>query len=279
MNAKKIISSDYRHTKNNHLLNQTATLNSTLTETHKSSTEEWISPRDMIHVKRAAQENNVRKIMGQNFIGVLEWEALFGRGALDGENIPDLPKNIMDVIRSKSKLMCGRKAGAMRGKSIHETHKLFLMPSKLNGRVLNMLEWDHIMKENGFNAEKPEWKSQPFAKKRLSTAKWILMPKRHMPRSIQHIWGEQKTVLERNYKEHAPIEVNEFVTGIFLHYLQTGERLVTNALMRTRTWWDGYNVIAGIFTASGLYILPRQVDSNIYCGYPIGLWVVPKKPW
>lgn len=229
-----------------------------------------------------------RMIMGRKFIGVAEWEKLFGVGAINESEVPILPDNMASILTSPCPLFSKAK------KQVCDTHILFLVPKKLKGQDLTMMEWDRLLSANVPNSPhratfntyfKKSFKSKEFANYSVKKARWVLMPKEILLGTIAKSFEDQKRYLNdyqathpraKAYKVLRTIEIS---TGIFLYYLMTGDRLHgDNYRIRINdTLWPSYAntfdttshalpVYVGAFCSLGL-----QVYNYNYPSGPIGL--------
>ena len=65
---------------------------------------------------------------------------------------------------------------------------------------------------------------KPFAKKSLSRAEWVLMPKEMVPHSTRKTYAEQEQEIAK-YRGYKRIDSLRQVSGIMLYNLRTGTKL------------------------------------------------------
>lgn len=199
-------------------------------------------------------EDKIKQLMGHRFIGLNEWKALFGKDAILKEAIPNLPENIMDILKQKCLIE--------HGKAVSDTHLLFLLPEKLNGEPLTMVRWHEILTQHNHQSNYQEakfsdkwwkgWQDIASVTSSPSNPEWILMPKQVIPSSNDKTLEQQIHHLTTHYQGYKLTNALELSTGIFLYYLQTGKKL--NIKARTLREFNHPIVHLGPFDSTGLYI-------------------------
>jgi ankyrin repeat protein len=204
-------------------------------------------------------EPQIRSLMGDNYIGPAEWEELFGESLSE---VPAYPADIVATLESP----CPFK----RGQTVAQTHILFILPSQVKGRNLSILEWREIMNNKEHRSQYQDGKfyvqdwydKEPFAKKSLSRAEWVLMPKEMVPNSTSKTYAEQEQEIAK-YSGYKRIDSLRQVSGIMLYNLRVGTKLygedykVNGSLPYVRcedAASDGSRVGIGRFDADGFYV-------------------------
>jgi len=197
----------------------------------------------------------------RNLIDKEAYEQVFGKGCLDGQKIPELPENIIEIL-SKAE------------KDFRQEVMLVLIPQKVNSKPLTMVYWGTLMKENPkfFNRAKyynDSFKNRVYATQAPSKTYWVIITKKVFNGSVNKIFSEQEALAKRN-SARLPSAI-EITTAIFMHYALTKgkeERLPENLYTRTTsTSYTGTHVLIGSFGARGLNVWDHwDVNQNRYLG-------------
>ncbi len=125
---------------------------------------------------------------------------------------------------------------------------------------------------DAFYFKKAWYVEEDFARQELR-ARWRLIRKEPVPGSTSKTWAKQQAVLSAD--EVAP-GVRELVLAIVLHYLETGERLLSTVYVRTCDVDSGTRRVGvGRFGPDGL----RIRSWGDYPDYYIGLAGARKSSW
>lgn len=213
----------------------------------------------------------LREKLGESYIGPEELEAMYGRGALEGNKIPKVPREYIEALEEKSEI------SAEGGKRIKETHILYLLPKNIKGKEVTINSWKEEMGtgENGFYNN--DWyKDEEFANKGVKETKWVLMPKGMVVDTTDKTYEEQQAELEKHkgYQEASALEV---VSEVMLSLKKSkgkerlyGAKWKTSGMgfepyARTNTASsDGSRVIVGDFVSDGLSV--RDVNGGLRDG-------------
>lgn len=250
----------------------------TITKTGHGSPHLTISDEAMTH--------QVKEVMGENFIGVAEWRKLFGTNAIDESEVPALPETIAEILTAPCPIH------PKTSQRVCETHVLFLMPTKLNGQALTMMEWDRLLKNQTMviNSSYQKtckyyntnwYQNDAFANRAETMPHWVLMSKEILRGSPNKRYDAQAAYLSAYQAKHPNangyriLSAVDMATGIFLYYLQTGKRFYGDdykVSLREKKYWvygitkdtseSGKPVWIGHFDSSGLDVaiddIPRS---------------------
>ncbi|MBT3356697.1 hypothetical protein HN784_02975 [bacterium] len=204
--------------------------------------------------------------MGNNFTGPVEWKQNLGID-IEGE-IPPIPWGRETLLK-----LCPFESG----KTIAETHALFLLPKEytetqnINGtdqrikKQLTVWEWRSLIKQakgahigvKVYGDEDIWYKNEEFAKATVDDMQWCLMPKNMLPNSTSKNYAEQENNPQyglNNYPDYFTPSALQEMSKQFLHYLHTGEMLNSKYAWCSDTTSDGRRVGVGDFDSGGLIV-------------------------
>lgn len=224
-------------------------------------------------IAQGSPESVAQELLGDAFIGVRQWQELFGLEAICLAHVPKLPSNIALILTSRCPVYPAE------NNRVYDTHLLFLMPVKLNGITLTIMQWQKILETKIANSAYTEadflfffdnYETETFADKGVDEARWVLMLKTVLPGSTNKTIDQQMAYFSEyqskkiRTKDYWVLSMIEVVTGIFLYYLRTGKRLYGEIDSLSNISWlkartsdksfKGKSIHAGHFDSNGLFI-------------------------
>jgi hypothetical protein len=201
----------------------------------------------------------LRTIMGDRFMDAQAWNRLFGAGSVTEE--PTFSPKLLDILDENCRIKHGKK--------IRDSHLLFFVPKLFKGETLTLSKWSQII-QNDINSPNRSvrftdeedtghnwWLDEQFAHTGPEESQWILMPIDPIPGMTNKDWGEQQDYLKESFPEYNMMGLLELVTGTFLYYFLTGNRLLSSLDYRTTTTGSAnISIGAGEFSAYGFRINP-----------------------
>jgi hypothetical protein len=171
-----------------------------------------------------SRQEEIKNLMGENFVGPAEWKTFFGSD-IDLGDSPPLPEKLTAELLNGP---CPLDSKA----SVKDTHTLFLLPSTVNGRPYTM----EALKESLLPNQKVSgrqyanfyhrgwYKTEAFYTTPASKSEWVLMLKHDVPDTKSRNYRYQEIVMGI-HPSHRTTTALGRATGEMLHYLQTNVRL------------------------------------------------------
>ncbi len=193
-----------------------------------------------------------------SIFGPAKWNRYFGEiGA-----VPPLPKNIADILNSPCPYW--------EGKKVYETHMLTLIPATLNGTPFTLNLLGQIIKTPQGEGHAAKYYSEVTRtlKERGDISNgpstWSLITKDVIPESRNKSYNDQTDLLKREYSTPKALEL---ATAIFMHHVETGERLYsdnpnTHSRCEEKVDNNQWRMTIGSFGASGLYVGSHSGDHS-----------------
>ncbi len=195
--------------------------------------------------------------------GAEKWAEYFGDVGVE----PPLPKDIDIILNSPCPYW--------NGKRVKETHMLVLIPKIVNGRFLTLNTLQELVQKPKHGNATHLIYSRRFVQKELgdqsiSKSYWALIIKDVLPNSRTKSYSDffgrgvstQQALLKRHYAVPGTLEM---VTGILVHYVQSGEKLYSDrpkTFTRCKEKVEGYGLVVGLFGDSGLRVHINHSDGS-----------------
>jgi hypothetical protein len=198
----------------------------------------------------------LKRITSDDTFGSARWAAHFGAV----EDTP-LPANIQSILSYRSALF--------NGKTIQESHLLFLMSPSINGERLNLRTFGTRSQNpiEGFATKYQYVYLGQYEDPAVDAPYWVLMTRRVIELSCGLDFASQKD-LAANLAQTTGIPYDlptalEANVGICSHYASTGERLFSNSCTRTKDLWnEEWPFGVGEFSEKGLRIYDDDDQPN-----------------
>lgn len=201
------------------------------------------------------QMQEMRALLGNNFLGVEEWK----KGLLvNVHQPPPIPEFITrELLLSESPLHPGE--------VIKDTHILLYVPKSVNGQPYSPLQlhtlcsWLQTPQSPMVYTESSWWKATDWAGKSQEHPQWILIPKSDPnPDDVsieRHFRGyyssEQENIYRQYYADsYEQASALQVMTMVLLHFAVHGERLLSSVSLHTRELEDGNRPCIGIFRSA-----------------------------
>ncbi len=191
-----------------------------------------------------------RAIMGKNFFGIEDWSALYGVNFSQKQlrAIAEFPWG-EDILNSPCPFH--------KGKTIRETHAVFLGLDRFMGKSLTIMKWQEIHPADGqprfYSYPQDCWyKDEKFANNPTCSFRWYLMPLLIVLNSEGKTYQDQVALLPAEYE--VPFAIAE-VGKCLLYHRKNGTFLNSNRYGRCQdVASDGYRVLVGGFDSDGLNV-------------------------
>jgi hypothetical protein len=180
--------------------------------------------------------------------GKAQWEKYFGDVGVE----PPLPANINEILESPCPFWPNKK--------VHDTHLLVLIPKYVNGKLLTLNTLQELIQspqKGGYGTKYSYYydiAEKEIGSHPVSSSYWALITKDVLLNSRKKTYSEQQSLINSPYVVPNSLEI---VTGILMHYAETGERLYSdNPSTYTRCQEmlsNGYRMIIS-FRSSGLEV-------------------------
>lgn len=147
---------------------------------------------DFKKVELRIQEDTLRQKMGDSFIGQKELSKILGDNALEGVDVPRIPRAFLGALEEPSV------ATGEAYKTVAETHVLYLLPKTLNGSPFTL---KRLVESNQSGwREFPQGqiendRDQPCANEEVESTRWVLIPKKPLASTGNQTLEEQKQEL------------------------------------------------------------------------------------
>lgn len=195
----------------------------------------------------------LRKYVERHGFGALKWKQYFG-----GVEKIRLPLKMYDILRKSCPFF--------KGKRVKDTHILFYMPKEVDGKPLTLNHLEELVKkpkkDSGGNPiqykEFCDHLKNQYGKQETGAPHWVLMTRDVISESRNRSFEEQCRLIPPG-RDYEVSRVLETAVGVFLHYVETGERLLpstpqwTRARCQEQASWGG-RVVVGGFVKSGLHV-------------------------
>lgn len=218
-------------------------------------------------LEKSLKHNRISAVMDKNYFGVDDWIIVYG-AQLSKEQLSlaaEFPWG-EDLLNAPCPFV--------NGKSIKETHFVFLGLDYFNGEPLTLVRW-HALHAYADNKPKfyynidPWYRQHKFAVKLTCRLRWYLMPLVSFP---SRNGDSYKALLRSAPSEYEPVSVVEEVTKAFLYYKKNGACID----YETRSWCqdnanDNGRVLIDSFDHNGLRLESRDENAWKSCGVGIAL--------
>ena len=218
----------------------------------RDTTENRI-PRGVLAVRKA----KLRKYVKEHGFGALKWEKYFGQVVERGKK-SKLPLNVLDVLDDQCPFSSS-------GRTVGQTHILFYLPQTVDGEPLTLNRFESLVQnpKPGSGGHPTRYRhfsddvKRQYGDQASDAPRWVLMSRDIIPGSRNKLFPAQCKLIPPGFFYTVP-KVLQAVAGVFLHYVDTGERLFTvNPLTHTRcheTLDGGRRGVVGGFDLSGLSV-------------------------
>jgi len=166
-------------------------------------------------------EEDLKALVNAFAFGKDKWEKYFG--SID-ETVPALPRGIVEILCSADPYNSQ--------KTVAETHMLFFVPTKVNGKPLNLMSFIELVRaprdgNKGVFSYFMDKLQEEHGGTQSAQAQWVLMTKDIIPESKNKAYEKQKLMVEAKPHYEVPNLLSATV-GILAHYIRTGERLFSD---------------------------------------------------
>jgi len=212
-----------------------------------------VTPSEFVDASKVMKtEEDLKALVNAFAFGKDKWEKYFG-SIYEAE--PALPHNIVEILCSADPYNPQ--------KTVAETHMLFFVPTKVNRKRLNLVNFRELVKapRDGNKSDYKEfWKGieREHGTTQSAQAQWVLMTKDVIPESRNKAYEKQKQIVEAKLDYEVP-NLLSVTVGILSYYVRTGERLFSDnqwSFTRCKETMDEkghiYHLLVGGLASDGL---------------------------